>query len=115
MSANAPLLSCREMLQQRAAMYAQIRQFFADRDVLEVETPIFSRYGNTDPAIASITADFSTDLSSTRELRYAHTSPEFPMKRLLVKNSGAIYQICKVFRKEESGRLHNPEFSMLEW
>jgi len=96
-------------------MYAQIRQFFADRDVLEVETPIFSRYGNTDPAIASIMADFSSDLSSSPEIRYAHTSPEFPMKRLLVKNAGAIYQICKVFRKEEIGRLHNPEFSMLEW
>ena len=106
-------LSCRERIQRRAIMYAQIRQFFLERDVLEVETPIFSQSGNTDPAISSLLADFSN--TSAPDTRYAHTSPEFAMKRLLANDSGAIYQICKVFRKEECGRLHNPEFSMLEW
>ncbi len=95
-------------------MYRQIRLFFAQHNVLEVETPIFSQSGNTDPAISSITADFS-GVKNQSQIRYAHTSPEFPMKRLLAKGSGAIYQICKVFRKGESGRLHSPEFSMLEW
>lgn len=95
-------------------MYRQIRLFFAQHNVLEVETPIFSQSGNTDPAISSVIADFS-DIKDQPQARYAHTSPEFPMKRLLAKGSGAIYQICKVFRKGESGRLHSPEFSMLEW
>ncbi len=116
---NASALSCRELIQRRATMYAKIRQFFAERDVLEVETPIFSQSGNTDPSIASVMADFSNafphELNKNAQLRYAHTSPEFAMKRLLANDSGAIYQICKVFRKEECGRLHNPEFSMLEW
>ncbi|MDH3325191.1 MAG: EF-P lysine aminoacylase EpmA [Gammaproteobacteria bacterium] len=110
-----PSPSYRELLQRRATMYAQIRQFFAERNVLEVETPIFSESGNTDPAISSVIADFSYASEKRSDIRYAHTSPEFPMKRLLANGSGAIYQICKVFRKEESGRLHNPEFSMLEW
>ena len=108
-------LSCREKIQRRATMYSQIRTFFAERDVLEVETPVFSQSGNTDPVISSIVADFSSDFNKSTDLRYAHTSPEFAMKRLLANDSGPIYQICKVFRKEEVGRLHNPEFSMLEW
>lgn len=96
-------------------MYADIRAFFHERGVLEVETPVFSLAGNTDPAIDSVVADFSSPFENEASLRYAHTSPEFAMKRLLAAGSGAIYQICKVFRKEECGRLHRPEFSMLEW
>jgi len=135
-SAGVP---CRELLQQRANLYSQVRQFFKERAVLEVETPIFSQSGNTDPFITPIVADFScsashgvgvnddleSDSSESQDqhlrlgtnsgLRYAQTSPEFPMKRLLSNGSGAIFQICKVFRKEEKGCLHNPEFSMLEW
>jgi len=114
MSKQSPVLSCRELIRRRAVMYQQIRAFFAERDVLEVETPVFSASGNTDPAISSIIADFSA-LNQSSDLRYAHTSPEFAMKRLLANDAGAIYQMCKVFRQGECGRLHNPEFSMLEW
>lgn len=105
----------KEALQGRAQMYQQIRAFFLEKEVLEVETPIFSQAGNPDPTIQSLTADFQAIGSNDSLFRYAQTSPEFAMKRLLSNGSGAIYQICKVFRLGEIGRLHNPEFSMLEW
>lgn len=98
-----------ETLQARAAMFAHIRQFFATTGALEVETPILSQFAVTDPALASL----ATRVGGAA--RYLQTSPEFPMKRLLAAGSGAIYQICKVFRDDERGRRHHPEFTLLEW
>jgi lysyl-tRNA synthetase class 2 len=104
-----------EVMQRRARLLAQIRQFMADRDILEVDTPILDTAANPDPAIDSLTSTVSfPDAVSGRTL-YLHTSPEFAMKRLLAAGSGPIYQICKVFRDNECGRLHQPEFTMLEW
>jgi len=98
-----------EIRQLRAKMNREIRDFFYLRDVLEVETPALSRAGNTDPYIQS----FQVSDSSTS--RFLHTSPEYPMKRLLASENLDIYQICKVWREEELGRNHNPEFTLLEW
>lgn len=95
--------------QLRAQMLYDIRAFFHQKKVLEVETPAISLAGNTDPFIESLQIQQSTPT------RYLHTSPEYSMKRLLADGSGDIYQICKVWRAGESGRNHNPEFSMLEW
>lgn len=100
-------------LQARAKMYAQIRQFFNEREVLEVETPILSAAGVTDVHLASVTAN--RNLGGRLNTHYLQTSPEFAMKRLLASDSGAIYQICKVFRDDEHGKKHNSEFTMLEW
>ncbi len=98
-----------ESRQLRAKMYRDIREFFYQRQILEVETPALSQAGNTDPFIQSF------QISSNNSLLYLHTSPEYPMKRLLAAGSGDIYQVCKVWREEESGRNHNPEFTLLEW
>jgi len=99
----------RQLITQRARMLHDIRAFFYQRDVLEVETPALSQAGNTDPSIESFQVDALGDQ------RYLHTSPEYPMKRMLVASSGDIYQICKVWRAGELGGRHNPEFTMLEW
>ena len=90
-------------------MLARIREFFAERGVLEVETPALSAAGVSDPAIESITARLGS-----RE-HYLQTSPEYAMKRLLAAGLGDSYQICRVFRDGELGRWHQPEFTLLEW
>ncbi len=94
-------------LQARARMLASIRAFFAQRDCLEVTTPVLAAAAATDPQIDSLAlADGQGWLQS---------SPEFHMKRLLAAGSGPIWQISPVFRADEQGRWHNREFSLLEW
>jgi len=102
-------------LRARASLLAGIRSFFSERGVLEVETPALSHAAATDPAIESFVTQYQGPGSDKGHSLYLHTSPEFSMKRLLAAGSGSIYQICKVFRNEEYGRLHNPEFTLLEW
>jgi len=101
-----------ETLRLRARIVTQIREFFATRNVLEIDTPSLSLAGTTDPALTSMRTTVNA-LGATR--LYLHTSPEFAMKRLLAAGSGDIYQICRVYRDEELGRWHEPEFTLLEW
>lgn len=96
-------------------MLAAIRRFFAERGVLEVETPLLCHAAGTDPNLHPFTAEFRQPGQPQGVPLYLQTSPEFAMKRLLAADSGSIYQICKAFRNEESGRCHNPEFTLLEW
>ncbi len=104
-----------QTLRARAGLLASIRDFFRQAGVLEVETPACSRFGATDPAIESFTTRYTGPGAAQGGERYLQTSPEFPMKRLLAAGSGPIYQLCRVFRNGELGRLHNPEFTLLEW
>ncbi len=104
-----------DALRLRARLYARIRDFFAARDVLEVETPILSLAGNTDPNIASFSLQFSGRTDGAARTRWLRTSPEFPMKRLLAAGVGDCYELGRVFRDGEAGVRHNPEFTMLEW
>ena len=103
------------MLRERASLLSEIRRFFAQRDVLEVETPLLSSSANPDAAIDPMLSCFRLPGSHRSQILYLQTSPEFPMKRLLAAGCGSIFQICHAFRNGESGRLHNPEFTLLEW
>jgi len=96
-------------LKKRAQTIHKIRQFFTDRDYLEVETPLMASHGVTDVYLNN----FSVETKEGKA--YLQTSPEFHMKRLLAAGSGSIFQLAKVFRDDEKGRLHNREFSLLEW
>ena len=99
----------------RARVLSRIREFMQRRAILEVETPVLHPGGNPDPNIHSLTAEVNLPFAGSARTYYLHTSPEFAMKRLLAAGSGPIYQICRVFRDNEAGRLHQPEFTMLEW
>lgn len=112
MSNSIPLAAS---LRLRARLYSLIRQFFAERDVLEVETPMLSAAGNTDPNIQSFTTVFDGHVDAGARQRWLRTSPEFPLKRLLAAGIGDCYELGRVFRNGEAGGRHNPEFSMLEW
>lgn len=101
-----------DVLQQRAALFQTIRNFFQQRCVLEVDTPMLSRFGVTDLHLENL----ETSLSYFPHQRFQlQTSPEYAMKRLLAAYEQSIYQLGKVFRDDEVGRFHNPEFTMLEW
>jgi lysyl-tRNA synthetase class 2 len=104
-----------DALRLRARLNALARAFFAERDVLEVETPVLSRGGNSEPNIASFSLEFSGRTDGGPRTRWLRTSPEYPLKRLLAAGLGDCYELGRVFRDGEAGGRHNPEFSMLEW
>ncbi|HEY4732331.1 MAG TPA: elongation factor P--(R)-beta-lysine ligase [Gammaproteobacteria bacterium] len=102
-------------LKIRARLLRDIRAFFEARGVLEVETPVLSQATTPDPHLHSMTTRYSGPGFPAGKDLFLQTSPESAMKRLLACGSGSIYQICKAFRNDEAGRLHNPEFTLLEW
>jgi len=92
-------------LQTQAQLRQCVREYMQSEQVLEVNTPALSKAATTDPNIHS----FKTSAG------YLHTSPEFPMKRLIAAYQCDIYQMANVFRDDDQGRYHNAEFVLLEW
>ena len=90
-------------LQLRARLYALVRAYFAERWVLEVETPILSAAGNTEPNIESFSTRFSGHVDAGARERWLRTSPEYPLKRLLAAGIGDCYELGRVFRNGEAG------------
>lgn len=103
-------------LQLGCTVRRSIRHWFERQDVLEVVTPHLSAAAATDPHVHTCTLAGQARLTGAGGVpRYLHTSPEFPMKRLLAAYGTDIYQLCNVFRAGETGRHHNLEFTLLEW
>jgi len=98
-----------QALKNRARYLEKIRTYFKQYNVLEVDTPLAYPYPVSDPHIDTFA------IETQAGVRYLQTSPEYAMKRLLAEGSGSIYQICKAFRNDPKTRLHNHEFTMLEW
>ena len=96
-------------LRKRAKIISGIRRFFDEKGFVEVETPLMVPQPGMEPHLEAF--------QTVYEMRqfYLHTSPEYAMKCLLAAGFERIYQICKVFRHEPVGRMHTPEFTMLEW
>ncbi|MBA6380237.1 MULTISPECIES: elongation factor P--(R)-beta-lysine ligase [unclassified Colwellia] len=107
-----------EVAKSRGHVINEIRGFFKNKNVIEVETPSLSMGTVTDPYLDAFSTQYNyldnSDINQSQQL-YLQTSPEFHMKRLLASGYGCIFQICKAFRHEDSGRYHNPEFTLLEW
>ncbi len=104
-----------EAIKLRSQVQKTIREFFEKRGYLEVDTPLLSPDLIPEPSISAFTAKFHNEFRGDRDL-YLIPSPEVYMKKLLAWGSGSIFQINRCFRNEEQlGRLHNPEFTMLEW
>ena len=99
-------------LAARARLLARARAFFAERQVLEVDTPLIVNAAVSDVHIHAAEVRLAGPHGAPH---FLHTSPEYAMKRLLAAGSGDIYQICHVARGFEAGRLHNPEFTLIEW
>jgi elongation factor P--(R)-beta-lysine ligase len=95
-----------DALRRRAEVVTTVRAFFAERDFLEVETPV---------AVPSPGLDLHLDAFEVPGLGYLGTSPEYQMKRLLAGGVPRSFQIARCFRRGEIGHRHNPEFTMLEW
>src|SRR6516162_5348098 len=106
-----------ERLRQRAVLLQRAREFFAARGLTEVDTPVVVNVAVSDVHIHSATVRLfaAPAAGAAAPALYLHTSPEYAMKRLLAAGSGDIYQICHVVRGFEYGRLHNPEFTLIEW
>ncbi|MFK7767624.1 MAG: EF-P lysine aminoacylase EpmA [Mariniblastus sp.] len=107
-----------ENLRRRAQVLASIRRFFDQKNFFEVDTPTLSHDIVVDRYLQPVgisKSDLTGRSSDSSQRMWLQTSPEFGMKRLMVAGADAIYQICKCYRCDEIGTLHNPEFTMLEW
>ncbi|MDG6773958.1 EF-P lysine aminoacylase EpmA [Thiomicrorhabdus sp. ZW0627] len=104
-----------ERLKKRSQLLQTLRAFFYARAVIEVDTPMLSQAGVPDVHLHSLFTDVRVPGETDRQRYYLHTSPEYPMKRLLCEGSGDIFYLGKVFRDGDLSPRHQVEFTMLEW
>ncbi|MDQ7048985.1 MAG: EF-P lysine aminoacylase EpmA [Enterobacterales bacterium] len=104
-------MEIRKKLEQRNLLLSQVRGFFEQKKILEVDTPLIRKFSVTDPYMRA----FSVLSASGTHRGFLQTSPEYAMKELLSLGSGDIFQLGKMFRCDEKGANHHTEFTLLEW
>jgi lysyl-tRNA synthetase class 2 len=104
----------RPHLEMRGRVLAALRQVFAARGFIEVDTPALQKSPGLEPHLKAFATTIETPGEAPAPL-YLHTSPEFAMKKLLVAGMPRIYQLAHCYRNGERGATHHPEFAMLEW
>ncbi len=110
---NNPRL--REIYETRLRIISLIRQWFAQNNFLEADTPVALRLPGQEPYLNPVAVEFNNPAGRSEKF-YLQTSPELALKKLLAANFGKIFQLAKCFRNNESfGGNHNTEFTMLEW
>jgi len=97
------------MLHGRHRALRALRAFFDGRGFLEVETPTVVRSPGLELHLEAL------EVVGLGDHRWLQTSPEYHMKRLLSAGTARCYQLCKAYRRDEHGTLHQPEFTLLEW
>jgi lysyl-tRNA synthetase class 2 len=102
-------------LKKRSQALKTLRAFFYARSVMEVDTPILSSAATPDLHLRSLSTQVQVPGEADHHTFYLHTSPEYPMKRLLCAGSGDIFYLGKVFRDGDVSRRHQVEFTLLEW
>jgi len=104
----------RPFLLVRMRIVAALRELFAARDFVEVETATLVLSPGNETHLHA----FATELVAPAGVRarlYLRTSPEFACKKLLAAGERRIVEFARAFRNRERGALHHPEFTMLEW
>jgi len=118
MSTHQPLFRSAapiENLEIRSKLLKRLRSFFDELDFVEVQTPVLSRHTVIDRHIDLVSVEMVEPGENATSTWYLQSSPEAAMKRLLACGMKKIYQVGPVFREDEIGRLHNPEFTLAEW
>lgn len=108
-------VSLTDRIQKRSQMLQTLRAFFYARNVCEVDTPVLSSAATPDVHLSSLVTEVQVPGEKALQPFYLHTSPEYPMKRLLCHGSGDIFFLGKVFRDGDVSPRHQVEFTMLEW
>jgi elongation factor P--(R)-beta-lysine ligase len=104
----------RPFLLARAKMAEAARSFFSAQTFLEVDVAILQASPGNETHISAFCTELIDEAGAIARL-YLHSSPEFAAKKLLAAGEKRIYSFAHVFRNRERGRLHHPEFTMLEW
>jgi elongation factor P--(R)-beta-lysine ligase len=105
----------RARLEQRSRLLDTVRQFFAERGYVEVDTPVLQVSPGLEPHLQALATELRDPRDGQTLRRYLHTSPEYAMKKLLAAGLPRIWQLAHVFRNGERSATHHPEFAMLEW